>query len=89
LRQQFVDVTVPQAEMIGLTIPDKDLKFNEATGHYEFGEINWDEFWQVVAGNGPCNKDRIDTRRKAKENGAWVREAAAAYAAKQANQKRA
>ena len=82
LRQQFIDVTVPQAEMIGLTIPDKDLKFNEETGHYETGEINWDEFWQVVKGNGPCNKDRVDTRRKAKENGAWVREAAAAYAKK-------
>jgi len=82
LRQQFVDVTVPQAEMIGLTVPDPDLKWNEETGHYDFGEINWDEFWQVVKGNGPCNKDRIDARRKAKENGAWVREAANAYAAK-------
>jgi ring-1,2-phenylacetyl-CoA epoxidase subunit PaaA len=82
LRQQFVDITVPQAELIGLTIPDKGLKFNEETGHYEFGEINWDEFWNVVNGNGPCNKDRIDTRRKAKEDGAWVREAANAYAEK-------
>lgn len=82
LRQQFVDITVPQAEMIGLTVPDKDLKWNAETGHYEFGEINWDEFWQVVNGNGPCNKDRIDTRRKAKEEGMWVREAANAYAAK-------
>lgn len=82
LRQQFVDITVPQAEMIGLTVPDKDLKWNVETGHYEFGEINWDEFWQVVNGNGPCNKDRIDTRRKAKEEGMWVREAANAYAAK-------
>lgn len=83
LRQMFVDATVPQAELIGLTVPDPDLKFNEATGHYEFGEINWNEFWQVVKGNGPCNKDRIDTRRKAKEEGAWVREAANAYAEKQ------
>jgi ring-1,2-phenylacetyl-CoA epoxidase subunit PaaA len=82
LRQQFVDITVPQAEMIGLTIPDADLKWNEETGHYDFGEINWDEFWQVVQGNGPCNKDRIDARRKAKEDGMWVREAANAYAAK-------
>lgn len=82
LRQQFVDVTVPQAELIGLTVPDPDLKFNEETGHYEYGEINWDEFWQVVKGNGPCNKDRIDARRNAKENGAWVREAANAFAAK-------
>ncbi len=82
LRQQFVDVTVPQAEMIGLTVPDPDLKWNEETGHYEFGEINWDEFWQVVSGNGPCNKDRVDTRRRAKEDGMWVREAANAYAEK-------
>ena len=82
LRQQFVDITVPQAEMIGLTVPDKDLKWNEEKGQYDFGEINWDEFWQVVNGNGPCNKDRIDTRRKAKEDGAWVREAANAHAAK-------
>jgi ring-1,2-phenylacetyl-CoA epoxidase subunit PaaA len=84
-----VDVTVPQAEMIGLTIPDADLKFNEATGHYEYGEINWDEFWEVVKGNGPCNKDRIDTRRKAKEEGQWVREAATAFAEKRAARKSA
>ncbi len=82
LRQQFVDVTVPQAELIGLTIPDEDLKWNEELGHYDFGPINWDEFWNVVAGNGPCNKDRIDTRRRAKEEGEWVREAANAYAEK-------
>jgi ring-1,2-phenylacetyl-CoA epoxidase subunit PaaA len=84
LRQQFVDVTVGQAALIGLTIPDKDLKFNEETGHYEYGEINWDEFWQVVAGNGPCNKERVDARRKAKENGEWVRDAAMAHAEKRA-----
>ncbi len=82
LRQQFIDVTVPQAEMVGLTIPDKDLKWNEATGHYDFGAINWEEFNQVIQGNGPCNKDRIDARRNAKENGAWVREAANAFAEK-------
>lgn len=82
LRQMFVDATVPQAELIGLTIPDPDLKWNEETGQYDFGAINWDEFWQVVKGNGPCNKDRIDTRRKAKEEGAWVREAASAFAEK-------
>jgi len=82
LRQQFVDVTVPQAELLGLTVPDKNLRFNKETGHYEFSEINWDEFWQVVNGNGPCNKERVDARRAAKENGAWVREAASAYAKK-------
>ncbi|HLP55488.1 MAG TPA: 1,2-phenylacetyl-CoA epoxidase subunit PaaA [Fluviicola sp.] len=82
LRQTFVDVTVPQAEMIGLTIPDPDLKFNEETGHYEFGAINWDEFWEVVKGNGPCNVDRVAARRNAKENGMWVREAALAHEAK-------
>ncbi len=82
LRQMFVDATIPQAELIGLTIPDKDLKWNEERGHYDFGEIDWEEFWQVVKGNGPCNKDRVDTRRKAKEEGMWVREAANAYAEK-------
>lgn len=82
LRQMFVDVTVPQAEMIGLTVPDKDLKFNEATGHYESGPIDWDEFWQVVAGNGPCNEERVAARREAKERGMWVREAAMAHAEK-------
>ena len=82
LRQMFVDATVPQAELIGLTVPDKDIKFNKETGHYDFGEINWDEFWDVVKGNGPCNEDRVNTRRVAKENGEWVREAATAYAEK-------
>lgn len=82
LRQQFVDATVPQANLIGLTIPDEDLKFNEETGHYQFGEIDWTEFWEVVKGNGPCNKERIDARRKAKEDGEWVREAAIAFAQK-------
>jgi len=87
LRQQFIDVTVPQVELIGLTVPDKDIKLNEETGHYEHGPIDWDEFWQVVKGNGPCNKDRVDTRRKAKEDGLWVRQAANAYAEKRKNRK--
>ena len=83
LRQKFVDMTVPQAEYLGLTIPDKDLKWNEATGHYDFGEIDWTEFNEVVKGNGPCNKQRLQTRNKAHDEGAWVREAAMAYARKQ------
>jgi ring-1,2-phenylacetyl-CoA epoxidase subunit PaaA len=83
LRQAFVDQTVPQAELIGLTIPDKDLKWNDARGQYDFGPIDWSEFWQVVNGHGPCNKQRLDARRKAHNEGAWVREAANAYAAKQ------
>lgn len=82
LRQQFVDATVPQATLIGLTIPDKDLKFNEETGHYQFGEIDWTEFWEVVKGNGPCNRERISARKKAKEDGEWVREAAMVFAQK-------
>lgn len=82
LRQQFVDVTVPQAEYLGLTIPDPDLKWNPERGHYDFGEINWDEFWAVVKGNGPCNKQRMRDRINAHENGAWVREAALAWAEK-------
>jgi len=84
LRQKFVDATVPQAELIRLQVPDPDLKWNEETGHYDFGPINWDEFWNVVKGNGPCNKQRLQARVDAHENGAWVREAATAYAAKKA-----
>lgn len=84
LRQMFIDATVPQAELIGLKIPDKDLRWNESKGHYDYGEIDWSEFWEVVKGNGPCNKDRIDARRKAKEDGLWVIEAANAYAEKRA-----
>jgi ring-1,2-phenylacetyl-CoA epoxidase subunit PaaA len=83
LRQKFIDATVPQAHYLGLTIPDADLKWNEETKHWEYGEIDWDEFKQVLAGNGPCNRDRMAARRKAHDEGAWVREAAAAYAAKQ------
>lgn len=82
LRQRFVDMTVPQAEFLGLTVPDPDLKWNEETEHYDFGEIDWDEFWDVVKGNGPCNRQRIKARVKAYEDGAWVREAAMAYAEK-------
>ena len=85
LRQQFVDITVPQAEAIGLTVPDKDLKWNEKEQRYDYGEIDWTEFWQVVEGNGPCNEDRIRTRKKAKDNGAWVREAALAFSEKRNN----
>ena len=82
LRQKFVDVTVEQAKVLGLSVPDKDLKWNEERGHFDFGAINWDEFKNVVKGNGPCNKQRLDTRKKAWEEGKWVREAAMAYAEK-------
>lgn len=82
LRQAFVDATVPQAQYLGLTIPDPDLKWNEETGHWEFGPINWDEFWNVVKGNGICNRQRLRDRVNAHEEGAWVREAAMAYARK-------
>lgn len=82
LRQKFIDVTVEQAKVLGLAIPDKDLKWNEERGHYDFGDINWDEFWDVVKGNGPCNKERLAARTSAWEEGAWVREAAAAFAEK-------
>lgn len=83
LRQKMVDQTVPQAEYLGLTIPDPDLKFNHETGHYEFGEINWAEFYDVLKGNGPCNRDRLRTRVNAYEEGAWFRDALVAYADKQ------
>jgi ring-1,2-phenylacetyl-CoA epoxidase subunit PaaA len=82
LRQQFVDATVPQAEYLGITVPDPDLKWNAERGHYDFGPINWDEFWNVVKGNGPCNKERMEARIKAHEEGAWVREAAMEYGRK-------
>ncbi|UXZ54226.1 1,2-phenylacetyl-CoA epoxidase subunit A [Halomonas sp. 7T] len=82
LRQRFLDQTVPQLELLGCTAPDPDLKYNEETGHYEFGEIDWQEFFDVVKGNGPCNRERIEARRSAIDNGAWVREAAVAHAAK-------
>jgi ring-1,2-phenylacetyl-CoA epoxidase subunit PaaA len=88
LRQKFVDMTVPQAAKLGVTLPDPDLKWNPERGHHDFGEIDWTEFWQVVHGDGPCNAQRVEHRRKAHEDGAWVREAAAAYAAKKAAKKK-
>ena len=84
LRQRFVDMTIPQAEILGLTVPDADLKWNEERGHYDFGAIDWEEFYNVIKGNGPCNRERLAARRKAHENGAWVREAATAHANKRA-----
>lgn len=83
LRQRFVDVTVPQAEFLGLKVPDENLKFNEETGHYEFSDLPWEEFYEVLQGNGPCNKKRLETKRKAQRENAWVKEAALAYAQKQ------
>lgn len=85
LRQRFVDITVEQANFLGLTIPDPDLKWNEERGHYDFGPIDWEEFRNVLQGNGPCNRERIKARRKAHEEGAWVREAAMAHAEKRKN----
>jgi len=82
LRQKFIDMSVGQAEILGLKIPDPDLKWNENTGHYDYGEPDWEEFYNVIKGNGPCNKLRIDNRRKAHEDGQWVRDAAIAYAEK-------
>ena len=84
LRQKFIDVTVPQAEFLGLKVPDDDLEFDPETGHYRHGEIDWQEFVDVLAGNGPCNRQRMEKRRKAHDDGAWVREAAQAYAEKHA-----
>ena len=82
LRQKFVDVCAEQVKFLNCTLPDKDLKWNAERGHYDFGEINWAEFWQVVNGNGPCNKQRLDARKKAHDDGAWVRDAALAHANK-------
>ena len=84
LRQKFIDVTVPQAEFLGLKVPDPELELDEETGHYRHGEIDWQEFMDVLAGNGPCNKQRMAKRRKAHDDGEWVREAARAYAEKHA-----
>jgi ring-1,2-phenylacetyl-CoA epoxidase subunit PaaA len=82
LRQKFVDATVPQAEVLGLKVPDPELRWNEAKKGYDFGPIDWDEFWRVVKGGGPMNRERLAARRKAWDEGAWVREAALAYADK-------
>ncbi len=82
LRQKFVDQVVPQAEYLGLTIPDETLKWNEETGHYDFAEPDWDEFFQVLKGNGPCNTERLAARNKAWDDGAWVREGLLAHAEK-------
>ena len=87
LRQQFIDQTVPQADLIGLKIPDPDLKWNDNKKGYDFGAIDWDEFWQVVKGHGPCNKERMEARVSAWDNGEWVRDAALVYAEKQQNKK--
>jgi ring-1,2-phenylacetyl-CoA epoxidase subunit PaaA len=83
LRQRFVNLTVPQAAAVNLTLPDPDLQYDAATESWAFGAIDWEEFNQVIRGNGPCNKERLDARRKAHDEGAWVRDAASAYAAKQ------
>jgi ring-1,2-phenylacetyl-CoA epoxidase subunit PaaA len=84
LRQRFVDMTVPQAEALGLTLPDPEIRWNEERGHYDFGDIDFTELFEVIKGNGPCNQQRLAHRVAAHEDGAWVREAASAYAAKQA-----
>ena len=85
LRQQFIDMCVEQIKVLGMTLPDDKLQWNEQRKHYDFGDINWNEFWAVVKGNGPCNKQRLDARKKAWANGAWVREAAMAHAGKKAS----
>ncbi len=85
LRQNFVDMIAQQIKFLDMTLPDPNLKWNEEKGHYDFGEINWEEFWNVVKGNGPCNKQRLEARKKAWDEGAWVREAAKAHADKKAN----
>jgi ring-1,2-phenylacetyl-CoA epoxidase subunit PaaA len=82
LRQRFIDQTIPQLKILGCTVPDPDLKYNEETGHWEFGEIDWSEFYEVLKGNGPCNRERVAQRKKAIDEGAWVREAAVAHAKK-------
>jgi ring-1,2-phenylacetyl-CoA epoxidase subunit PaaA len=87
LRQSFIDKTVPQAELIGLKVPDDNLKWNEKTNHYDFGDIDWEEFWNVVNGKGLCNKERIEHHKKAHDEGEWVREAAVAYSEKKLNKK--
>lgn len=87
LRQAFIDQTIPQAEFLGLSIPDPDLKWNEERGHYDFGEIDWEEFRRVISGNGICNRQRLDHHKKVEEEGGWVREAMRAYEAKKRKRK--
>ena len=89
LRQKFVDETVPQAEFLGLKVPDKNIVFNNDTGHYEFTEPDWDEFYEVLKGNGPCNHERLEIRKNAWDEGAWVRDAMMAHAEKKAVRKQA
>jgi ring-1,2-phenylacetyl-CoA epoxidase subunit PaaA len=87
LRQKFIDVCAEQVKVLNMALPDQELKWNEQRGHYDFGPINWDEFWEVVNGNGPCNKERMEARIKAHEEGKWVREAAEEYAKRNAGSK--
>ena len=87
LRQKFIDKTVQQAEVIGLTVPDPDMKWNEDKGQYDHGEIDWEEFMNVVRGKGPCNAQRLEHHKKAHDEGRWVRDAATAYAKKQQSKK--
>ncbi len=89
LRQRFIDATVPQSKYLGLKIPDPKLRFDEKSGHWRTGEIDWAEFRRVIAGDGPCNRERLADRRQAHDDGAWVRDAALAYAAKGASRHRA
>jgi len=89
LRQKFVDQTVPQADYLGLKVPDPDLKWNEGKGGYDFGEVDWEEFYEVLKGNGPCNKERLEARRKAWSDGAWFRDGLMAHARKKAVRKQA
>jgi ring-1,2-phenylacetyl-CoA epoxidase subunit PaaA len=84
LRQKFVDATVEQAKVLGVTLPDPELRWNDQRQHWDFGAIDWSEFWRVVGGDGPCNRERLATRVKAHEDGAWVREAAMAHERKRA-----
>ena len=87
LRQEFLSIYVPRIWELGLTLPDPDLRLDETTGHYVFGDIDWSEFFAVLKGNGPCNAERIEHRRRAHDEGAWVRDAAVAYADKQATRR--
>jgi ring-1,2-phenylacetyl-CoA epoxidase subunit PaaA len=89
LRQKFVDATVEQAQVLGVSVPDPLLKWNAERGHFDFGPIDWNEFWQVVGGHGPCNRERLAARVKAWDDGQWVRDAALAHARKQATREQA